>query len=157
MGLRPLRFVAVVSTALAFVPAGAHLFELPNKIGLPRDAYFVAQGLYRGWALFGFVLFAALAANLGLAAALRNRRAPVAARLALAAGLLIALSLAVFFAWTYPANLATENWTRVPPDWEALRRRWEYPHAANAGLIFLALCLTVLSVLDADGTGSDRA
>jgi Domain of unknown function (DUF1772) len=153
---RPLRFLAVMLTALALVPAGAHLFEAPNKIGLPRDAYFAAQGLYNGWALFGSVWFGALAANLGLAAASRRRRAP--ALLALAAGLLVALSLVVFFAWTYPANLATENWTRVPPDWEALRRRWEYSHAANAGLIFLAFCLVVLSVLDTGGgRGSDRA
>ena len=154
--LRLLRFLAVLLTALAFVPAGAHLFELPNKIGLPRDAYFVAQGLYRGWALFGLVWFGALAANLGLAVALRRRRAR-AARLALAAGLLVVLSLGVFFVWTYPANLATENWTRAPADWEALRLQWEYSHAANAGLTFLALCLVVLSVLDGDGAGSDRA
>ena len=154
---RLLRFLAVVLTALALVPAGAHLFELPNKIGLPRDAYLVAQGLYRGWALFGFVLFGALAANLGLAAALRRRGASVAARLALGAGLLIALVLAVFFAWTHPANLATENWTRMPADWEALRRQWECSHAVNAGLTFLAFCLVVLSVLPRDGRGSDRA
>jgi hypothetical protein len=25
--------------ALALIPAGAHLFELPNKINLSRDAY----------------------------------------------------------------------------------------------------------------------
>ena len=154
--LRLLRFLSVVLTALAFVPAGAHLFELPNKIGLPRDAYFVAQGLYRGWALFGFVLFGALAMNLGLAAALRRRRAPAAATwAAFAAGLLIVLVLAVFFAWTYPANLATENWTLMPPNWEALRRQWEYSHAANAGLTFLALCAVVLSVVLDDGRDGD--
>jgi membrane protease YdiL (CAAX protease family) len=152
MGSRLLRFLAVVLTALALVPGGAHLSAFPNKIGLPRDAYFVAQGLYSGWVLFGFVLFGALAADLGLAAALRrHRRTP--ARLALAAGLLIAISLVVFFTWTYPANLATENWTRVPPEWEALRRQWEYSHAVNAGLTFLALCCVVLSVvLDGDAT-----
>lgn len=146
-GSRPLRLLAVVSTALALVPAGAHLFELPNKIALPRHAYSAARGLHRGRALFGVVRFAALAANMGLAAA----------RLALAAGLLIAVALAVFFAWTYPANLAAENWTRVPPDWEALRSRWEYSHAADAGLAVLALCLAVLSVLDGGEAGSDRA
>ena len=145
--LRPLRFLAVVLTALALVPAGAHLFELPNKIGLPRDAYFAAQGLYRGWALFGLVWAGALAANLGLAAVLRRRLRGAAARFALAAGLLVVLAFAVFFAWTLPANLATESWTRMPPDWEALRRRWEYSHAANAGLLFVALCSVVLSVV----------
>ena len=155
--LRLLRFLSVVLTALAFVPAGAHLFELPNKIGLPRDAYFVAQGLYRGWALFGFVLFGALSADSALAFALWRSRRAAAARLALAAASLVALSLAVFFAWTQPANLATENWTRAPADWEALRSRWEYSHAANAGLLFLALCSVVLSVLDVGESGSDQA
>jgi hypothetical protein len=158
MSTRLLRFLAVVLTALALVPAGAHLFELPNKIGLPRDAYFTVQGIYRGWALFGVVLFGALAADLGLAAVLRRRRRRVPAWLALAGGSLIALTLAVFSTWTYPANLATENWTRMPPDWEALRRQWEYSHAANAGLTFLALCAVVLSVVLDDGGegGSDR-
>jgi len=37
MSLRVVQFLAVVFTALAFVPAGAHLFALPNKIDLPRD------------------------------------------------------------------------------------------------------------------------
>lgn len=157
MALKAGQLFAVLLTALALVPAGAHLFELPNKIGLPRDAYFAAQGLYRGWALFGFVWFGALAANSALAFALWRRRRAAAARLALAAASLVALSLAVFFAWTQPANLATENWTRAPADWEALRSRWECSHAANAGLLFLALCSVVLSVLDEGGRGSDRA
>jgi hypothetical protein len=157
MGSRLLRFLAIVLTALALVPAGAHLFELPNKIGLPRDAYFVVQGIYSGWALFGIVLFGALAANLGLAAVSWRRQQRVAARWALAAGLLIALNLVVFFAWTYPANVATENWTRVPAEWEALRRQWEHSHAVNAGVAFLALCSVVLSVvLDGEG-GRERA
>jgi Na+/proline symporter len=158
MGLRLLRFVAVVLTALALVPAGAHLFELRTKIGLGRDAYFAVQGIYSGWALFGVVLFGALAANLGLAAVSwrrRNRRVP--ARWALAAGLLVALNLLVFFTWTYPANLATENWTRMPADWEALRRQWEFSHAVNAGVTFLALCSVVLSVVLDGERGSDRA
>lgn len=158
MALKAVQASAVLLTALALVPSGAHLFELPNKVGLPRDAYFAAQGLYRGWALFGFVLFGALAADLALVAALRRRGDLGAAGFALAAGLLMALVLAVFFAWTYPANLATENWTRAPADWEALRRQWEYSHAANAGLTFLSLCLVVLSVLPGEGPGgSDRA
>jgi hypothetical protein len=70
------QFFAVVLTALALVPGGAHLFELPNKIGLPREGYFTVQGIYRGWALFGFVLFGAVAANLALAVRVRRRRRP---------------------------------------------------------------------------------
>jgi hypothetical protein len=34
MALRMVQFLAIVLTALALVPTGAHLFELPNKINL---------------------------------------------------------------------------------------------------------------------------
>src|SRR5688500_17069659 len=95
MVLRVVQFLAVVLTALALVPAGAHLFELPNKIGLDQEAYFIVQNIYRGWALFGTVLFGALAANLALM--LRRRRAPL--WLALTAFILIAATLVVFFTW----------------------------------------------------------
>src|SRR3546814_15176164 len=88
MGLRVMQFAAIVLTALALVPAGAHYFELWNKIDLSQEHYFVVQGIYRGWALFGFVLLPAIAANLILAIMLRYRRRPF--RFALAAFLLMA-------------------------------------------------------------------
>jgi membrane associated rhomboid family serine protease len=59
---------------------------------------------------------------------------------AFAAAALILATLAIFFAWTYPANQATENWTIMPETWETLRRQWEYSHAVNAVLTFAALC-----------------
>jgi hypothetical protein len=151
----PLRFLTILLAALAFLPAGAHLAVLPNKIGLPREAYAVAQGLYQGWALLGLAWVAALLANLALAALLW-RRQPRAGRLVGGAALLQAAAFVVFLIWTQPANAATENWTRLPEDWEALRRQWEYSHAANAGLTFLALCLSVLSGLSSAAQDSDR-
>jgi len=145
MGLRIAQFLAIVLTALALVPAGAHLFELPNKIGLAQEEYFVVQGIYRGWALFGIVLFGALAVNLVLTLMVRHRRG--AFWLALVAVLLVAGTLVVFFTWTYPANQATSNWTEVPANWQELRLQWEYAHAANAVLTFIALCAVTLSTL----------
>jgi hypothetical protein len=139
------QFLALVLTALALVPSGAHLFALPNKIGLAQDQYFVVQNIYRGWALFGIVLFGALIANLALALMLRGRGTPFV--LALVAFFSIALSLAIFFIWTYPANQATHNWTTVPANWEQLRWQWEYSHAANALITFVAFCSVTLSAL----------
>jgi hypothetical protein len=145
MALRVAQFLAIVFTALALVPAGAHLAELPNKIGLAEDDYFVVQGIYRGWACFGIALFGALGANLVLAILARRQRAPF--RLAFLAFLLVAATLAIFFTWTYPANHATANWTVVPQNWQELRLQWEYAHASNAVLTFLALCAVTMSVL----------
>jgi hypothetical protein len=139
------RFLAIVLTALALVPAGAHLAALPNKLDLPREAYFVAQAIYRGWALFGVVLFAALGAHAAHAWLLRRRDRPFG--LALAALVLMLAGLAIFFGWTHPANQATQNWTVAPPNWEALRTQWEYSHAAHALLTFGALCCAVLAAL----------
>jgi hypothetical protein len=143
--LKITQFLAIVLTALALVPGGAHLFELPNKISLDQEHYFIVQSIYRGWALFGFVLFPALAANVVAAAMLRGKGG--AFWLAVLAILCIAANLTIFFAWTYPANVATDNWTTIPANWSELRRQWEYSHAANAVLMFAALCSVVLSTL----------
>jgi hypothetical protein len=145
MRLKTVQFLALTLTALVLVPVGAHLFELPNKIDLAREPYFIVQGIYRGWALFGIVLLPALVATLALALMLRRQRLPFA--LAAAAFLGIAATLAIFFTWTYPANVATANWTTVPPDWETLRTQWEYAHATNAVITFAAFCALVLSTL----------
>lgn len=64
MGLKTMRFLALLFTALALAPALAHLLELPNKIGLSREDYLTVQQIYRGWALLGFVVVGALLSNL---------------------------------------------------------------------------------------------
>jgi hypothetical protein len=145
MALKFVQFLAVVILALALVPGGAHLFELPNKIGLDQEHYFIVQGIYRGWALFGIVLFGALAATAALTVMLRNER--TAFWFALLAFVLVAANLIIFFVWTYPANVATNNWTTVPANWDELRRQWEYSHAVNAVVMFAAFSAAVLSTL----------
>ena len=86
-------------------------------------------------------------ANAAVAWLVRDQRLPF--KLALAATLILAATLAVFFAWTYPANQATQNWTVAPPNWADLRTQWEYSHAANAVMTFAALCCAVLAQLTA--------
>jgi hypothetical protein len=63
----------------------------------------------------------------------------------------------VFFAFTFPANTATVNWTVVPENWAALRRQWEYAHAAEAFLYFAALLLlTAAAVMRGPETRMDE-
>src|SRR5690242_19746593 len=139
------QFLAIILTALALLPGGAHVMSLPAKIDMPEEPYFVAQQVYRGWAWAGVVIFAAIFANFASAFLTRHNRRQF--WLSLAAGLLIAATLAIFFIWTFPANQATGNWTSVPGDWERLRSQWEYSHAANALITFIALLCAVGSAL----------
>jgi hypothetical protein len=141
MAAKAIQFLAVVLTALTLLPVGAHLMALPAKIAMPEQPYFVVQQIYRGWAWAGAVIFLAIFAN--FLAALLTRDRPRKWRLFGAAAALIAATLAVFFAWTFPANQATGNWTSAPENWEQLRTQWEYSHAANAGITFLALLCSV--------------
>lgn len=145
MPLRVTQFAAIVLTALALVPSGAHFFVLSAKISLSREEYFIVQEIYRGWALFGFVLVGALVATLVLAIMLQGQGTHFA--LACAAFLLVTATLAVFFTGAFPANQETQNWTVMPGDWRELRDQWEYGHAANAVLTFIAFCALVLEAV----------
>ena len=146
-----LKLLALALTALILIPSGAHLFELPGKFGLDRDAYFNVQGIYAGWAWFSVPIFAAILAN-GVLFFAERRRDPTAARAALLSAGLIALSLVVFFIWVFPANQATANWTEMADKWEVLRQSWEYGHAANAFIVFAALIGTARAII---GTGGE--
>jgi hypothetical protein len=145
MSLRTLRFIAVVGTAVAMAAGFAHLLELPNKLPLTREEYLTVQQIYRGWALLGVVVVGALVTTSLVAILVRTR--PAEFYLTLTAALSIALSLAIFFLFTYPANQQTQNWTTLPANWETLRRQWEYSHAVGAGLYFVALSALTLSLL----------
>jgi hypothetical protein len=146
MAVKASQFLAVVLTALALLPGGAHLMALPAKLAMPEQPYFVAQQVYRGWAWVGVVIFLAIFANFAAAFLTHGRRR----QLFTVAGLLIGTTLALFFVWTYPANEATGNWTSVPENWEQLRIQWEYSHAVNAALTFLALLCAVGAALSID-------
>jgi hypothetical protein len=147
MAVKTVLFLAIVLTALCLVPAGAHFFELPNKLPLGRDAYFTVQQIYAGWAFFGIPLFGAIFVNLLLVWMLRADRP--AFYFAILGFLTIAAMLVLFFIVVFPTNQATANWTEMPENWEALRSRWEYGHAVNAVITFLGLCAVTLAAVTA--------
>jgi hypothetical protein len=136
---------AFLFTALALGPSLAHLLELLNKISLEREQYFTVQGIYRGWALLGIVILGEVVSLLTLAFLSRRERWPLYwAVLALAC---VVGAQAIFWIWTYPTNVVTNNWTEIPDNWQALRVTWEYSHAVAAGLNIIAMVALVLSVL----------
>ena len=138
-------FVALLSTALALGGTLAHALELLNKIAMPRDQYFIVQTIYRGWNRLAFLLAIELISM--LAVVVIYRRQPWVFWPGVVALLCLAGSKAVFWIYTYPANVATSNWTAIPEDWELLRRTWEYSHAAGAALQVLAMSALIAAAL----------
>lgn len=135
---------SLLLVALALAPGMAHVLEMRSKMALPRDDYRTVQQIYRGWALLGVLVVAELVA-LGLLAFLL-RDETEAFRLAVLALACAAGTQLVFWAWTFPVNRATSNWTRLPDHWPALRRRWESSHAVGAALNLVAL-LSLMALL----------
>jgi hypothetical protein len=139
------RFVCFLLVGVALGAGLAHLFALPNKIGLPGDAYLTVQQIYSGWVLLDLVAVGALAA-LGVLTAMLRRR-PRTFPLTLAAFLSMAGAQGLFWALAFPVDQATAGWTTLPADWAILRDQWEYAHAAGAGLELVAFAALVASVL----------
>jgi len=144
MTLKVLRFLSLLFVALALGPSLAHVLELPHKIGLPAAEYLTVQQIYQGWALLGIVVAGAVVSTLGLLMVERVHAERVAPTfLAL---LCILGAQVVFWVYTYPVNVQTQNWTMLPDNWEALRAQWEYSHAAGAVLNLLALVALLIQV-----------
>jgi hypothetical protein len=138
-------FVALLSTALALGGPLAHLYELPNKIGLPRDEYFVVQSIYAGWNRLAYLLAVELVSILALIVMFRRQRQVLWPGVVAFLGL--AAAQAIFWIYTYPANVATSNWTVIPDNWEVLRRNWEFSHAAGAPFHILTMIALIVAVL----------
>jgi len=140
-----LRVFAIVSVGICLVPAGAHLFELPNKMSLSPAEYMTIQRIYAGWWLFGIPIIATLVLTALYTALMRSNR--TAFLLSLSTLICLAATQAIFWTFTYPMNVASNNWTVMPDGFEAARRQWEYSHAVNALLTFAAFAAITLAVL----------
>src|SRR5262245_15173089 len=138
-------FIALLATALALGAALAHALELPIKINLPERQYFIVQQAYRGWNQLAYLLVIQLLSMLAIAGL--YRREPNVLWPTVAAIVFLLCAQAVFWTYTYPANVATDNWTAIPANWESLRTRWEYSHALGAAFQVLAMSGLIVAVL----------
>jgi len=147
--LKIAQFFALLLTGLASGVAFAHFLELPNKIVLSAQDYlFVQQRIYNGFGrVIGPVELYALVAAIMAGVLLRKRRIPFA--LTLLAIACLTTSLGVWQLHNGPVNQAIDSWTTatMPSDWMSYRSRWEYAHAARAGLYTVGLGALILSIL----------
>lgn len=138
-------FAALLTTGLSLGAALAHAYALPTKMLLSGADYFIAQKVYRGWAMLGLLI---ALQGLALAGTIALNRSASAVRnpAALALSGLVA-SQFVFWVWTYPANQATENWTQQSAQWEAMRHQWEYSHLGGAVFQLIAFVALIVAAL----------
>ena len=138
-------FIALIATAIALGGALAHAFEFSHKMAMTQEEYFVTQQIYAGWNRLAYVLLFEL---LGIIAVIvLYRHAPSVLWPALAALIFLLAAQVVFWIWTFPANVATNNWTEQPENWAQLRQQWEYSHFAGAAFQLLAMISLIVSVL----------
>jgi hypothetical protein len=146
MRVKTILFISLLSTALSMAAGFAHLLELPHKLQLTGQEYLTVQQIYRGWAWLGIVIFTALFSNLCLT--IRSRRDRTMFRHSLTAFLCIVGAQILFWLFTFPVNQETQNWTILLPDWQQLRSRWEYSHAAGAVLNLIAVIALIMAALN---------
>ena len=145
MLLKSVGLVTIVMVALCLVPAGAHFFELAIKMTLSPAAYMTVQKIYAGWSFFGIPIITAILLTLVHTFMVLSDRSVF--KLSLSAALCLAATQVIFWMFTYPINVASNNWTVTPESFEAARRQWEYSHAVNAVLTFVAFVAITLSAL----------
>ena len=138
-------FVALLSSALALGGPLAHALEFANKIDLPRDQYFVVQTIYAGWNRLAYLLAIQFVSMAGVI--VMSRHEPLVFWPALIAVACLIAAQLVFWTYTYPANVATNNWTAMPQNWDSLRYQWEYSHVAGAVFQVLAMIALIVAVL----------
>jgi hypothetical protein len=108
---------------------------------MPRQAYFTVQQIYRGWDLFGAVIAVQLCALVLLS--VRSWREHYLFRPVVTALVFLILAQALFWLFTFPANVATDNWTHAPANWDDLRYTWEYSHALGALCQLVGFCCLI--------------
>src|SRR5262245_32477252 len=123
-----LGLIAVISVATCLVPAGTHFFELANKMSMSQPEYMIVQKIYAGWSFFGIAVIAALLLTLIHTFMVRSDR--TAFFLSLAAFLCLAATQGIFWMFTYPMNVASNNWTHVP----SAREAYAIPNARTASV-----------------------
>src|SRR5262249_5971146 len=96
MEFESVRLLAVHYVVLCLIPAGAHFFELDNKMSLSTAEYMTTQKIYAGWSFFSVAIIAAIVFTLVHTLMVRAQR--TAFLLSLSALLLLGATQVIF--WT---------------------------------------------------------
>jgi hypothetical protein len=140
-----LRYTTILFELITLSALMAHLLALPAKMKLTREDYYTIQSIYSGWAWLGIFEVGALLLTLIWSVSERKKKGTFL--LLIIAFIFFAVSLTLFFIFTFPANTATVNWTLKTNNWQMLRQQWEYSHAARTMLNLIGFSCLIFSLL----------
>jgi hypothetical protein len=150
--LTAVRFAAILLAALTLGMGLCHLLQLPARMGWDQYLWVgstVQGALYNLFGSVGAVIDVAAVIALGLLAYFVREHGRPGFRLALAAALLFALALVLWWVLVYPVNVELAKWVNgpMPSDWTDYRSRWEWGHAIISLLELAGFAALVASVL----------
>ena len=152
MFLKVVRFVAIMLAALTLGLGFCHLMQLPARMGWDQYLWVgstVQGGLYGLFDSVGAVIEVATVIALALLAYFVREHDRPGFHLALAAAVLFALALVLWWMLVYPVNVELAKWVNgpVPADWTDYRSRWEWGHAIISLLELAGFAALVACVL----------
>lgn len=142
--LDAVQLAAIALTAIALTPAGAHIFEMFDKLRLAPEEYIAVQRVQHGSVLFAVAGALAFAAIVLHAFLVRRNAASYGWSLAALAG--VGAAQMLFWLVAYPVTAEAEGWTIAPVDFDAARQQWEYAFAASGALSFCGLLAFVRAI-----------
>jgi len=152
MSLRSLRFAVITLAALSLSFGLGHLMELPARMAWDQYLWVgatVQGGLYALYGPLGVLIQVTTIIALIVLAVLLRRHGASGLALTIAAAVLFAIGLLVWWILVYPVNVELAKWVNgpVPDNWMDWRALWEWGQAANGLAQFVGFAALVASVM----------
>jgi hypothetical protein len=152
MSLGLIRFAVIMLAALSLSFGLGHLMELPARMAWDQYLWVgatVQGGLYALSGPLGVLVQVTTIIALIVLAVLLRRHGAGGLAFTIAAAVLFAIGLLVWWIFVYPVNVELAKWVNgsVPDSWAAWRALWEWGQAANGLAQFVGFAALVASVL----------
>jgi hypothetical protein len=159
MSIRLIRFAVIMLAALSLGVGIGHVMQLPARMAWDQDLWVGATaqgGFYALSGPIGVLLQVFTIVALIVLAALLRRHAVSGFPFTVAAAVMFAIGLLVWWVFVYPVNVELAKWANgpVPNDWADWRALWEWGQAANGLAQFAGFGALIASVL---GTKTKKA
>lgn len=152
MSLRLIRFAVIMLAALSLGVGIGHLMDLPARMAWDQYLWVgatVQGGVFALSGPLGVLLQVFTIVALIVLAALLRRHAVSGFPFTVAAAVLFAIGLLVWWIFVYPVNVELAKWVNgpVPDNWADWRALWEWGQAANGLAQFVGFAALIASVL----------